>query len=83
MFQLLRKCMPKRLPDNIHLQFKLLQESLWNLEDKINVILESTADHEAELIRLKRHGSLMHERLGKVETQLNGQINKLRSNERT
>jgi len=32
----------------------LLQESLWKIEDKLSVIVESLADHEAELIRLRR-----------------------------
>ena len=36
------------------LSLHLLQESIWGIEDKINVFVESIADHEAELIRLKR-----------------------------
>jgi hypothetical protein len=31
----------------------LLREALWQLEDKIKVITETQADHEADLIRLK------------------------------
>ena len=49
----------------------LLQESLWNIEDKINIFLESIADHEAEIIRLKRFNQLFSERLSKLESNRN------------
>lgn len=58
--------MPKYSPDNNQMQNKLLQESLWNLEDKLNIILEGTADHDAELIRLKRLSNQILDRLSKV-----------------
>ncbi len=58
----------------------LLKESLWKVEDKLNVILESIADHEAELIRLKRLTDLGLERLGKVETQLGKNIKRRAKN---
>lgn len=32
----------------------LFRESIWELEDKVNVIMESIADQEAEAIRLRR-----------------------------
>jgi len=57
--------------DTIQMQFKLLQESLWNLEDKFSVVLDSDADHEAELIRLKRRLDHCVERISKLETQHN------------
>ena len=49
------------------LSLMLLQESLWGIEDKINVIVETLADHEAEIIRLKRHNQLHSERLNTLE----------------
>lgn len=58
--------MSKYAPDNNQMQNKLLQESLWNLEDKLNIILEGTADHDAELIRLKRLSNQILDRLAKV-----------------
>lgn len=45
----------------------LLQESVWKVEDKVNVILESMADQEAEVIRLKRHMTQVLERLAEIE----------------
>ena len=32
----------------------LLRESLWKIEDRLTVLVESVADHEAELIHLRR-----------------------------
>lgn len=52
----------------------LVQESLWKVEDKVNVFLESIADHEAELIRLKRSVNWMKRRLEVLEN--NNQKNK-------
>ena len=49
----------------------LLQESIWQLEDKLNVILESIADQEAEVVRLKRLSNLMSDRLSKLEARQN------------
>ena len=45
----------------------LLQESLWKVEDRVNIILESVADHEAELLRQKRLTHLILERLEALE----------------
>ncbi len=63
------------------LNLMLLKESLWKVEDKLNVILESIADHEAELIRLKRRTNLSLERIGKVETRLGKNIKGRAKNE--
>ena len=62
-------CMPENSHREKQMTLMLLQESIWQLEDKINIILESIADHEAELIRLKRFTNLGLERLGRVESQ--------------
>ncbi len=35
-------------------QILLLKELVWKIDDKLKVILETQADHEAEIIRLKR-----------------------------
>jgi hypothetical protein len=51
------------------LNLMLIQESLWQIEDKMNVILESIADHEAELIRMKRLTTLILNRIGKLEAR--------------
>lgn len=53
----------------------LLKESLWKVEDRLNIILESIADHEAEIIRLKQHSRLSSERLGKIEAKIGHIIN--------
>ena len=49
------------------MELKLLKENLWNVEDKTNVLLESTADHEAELIRLRRLNTIFLKRLIRLE----------------
>ncbi len=46
----------------------LLQESLWGIEDKLNVIVESIADHDADIIRLKALQQLTAERLSNLES---------------
>ena len=46
----------------------LLQESLWGIEDKLNVIVESIADHDADIIRLKALQQLSSERLSNLES---------------
>ncbi len=35
-------------------QFLLLKELVWKIDDKLKVIIETQADHEAEIIRLNR-----------------------------
>lgn len=54
----------------------LVQESLWKVEDKVNVFLESIADHEADLIRLKRSVNSIMRRLEVLEN--NNQKNRAR-----
>ena len=49
----------------------LLQESIWQLEEKLNVIFESIADQEADVIRLKRLSNLVSDRLTKLEARCN------------
>ena len=58
-----------------------LKETLWKVEDKLNVILESIADHEAEQIRQKRLTNLMLERLGKLEAPFGKNIKRRAENE--
>ncbi len=59
----------------------LLKESLWKVEDRLNVILESIADHEAELLRLKRLSNLSLERIGKIESRLGNKFKRDVENE--
>ena len=47
----------------------VLQESLWKVEDKLIQMIENLADHEAELIRLRRLITLTTERLHSLETR--------------
>ena len=61
--------MVNKSSDNGKINLMLLKETLWKVEDKINVILESIADHEAEQIRQKRLTNLILERLSKLEAQ--------------
>ena len=61
------------MPDNTNnkrrLSLLLLQESLWKIEDKMNIFLESVADQEAELIRLRRQLNLVGHRVEALESQ--------------
>ncbi len=59
----------------------LLKESLWKVEDRLNVILESIADHEAELLRLKRLSNLSLERFGKIESRIGNKLKREVENE--
>ena len=61
--------------ENSKMALMLLKESLWKVEDRLNIILESIADHEAEIIRLKQHSRLGSERLAKIEAKLGHTIN--------
>lgn len=47
----------------------VLQESLWKVEDKLILMIENLADHEAELIRLRRFITLTTERLQTLESR--------------
>ena len=51
------------------MELELLKERIWNIEDKLNVIMESTADHEAELIRLRRMNTIFLKRLIRLEVK--------------
>lgn len=61
--------MPDKPNSKRRLSLLLLQESLWKIEDKLNIFLESIADHEAELIRLRRLVSLVLQRLEGMEAR--------------
>lgn len=47
----------------------VLQESLWKVEDKQIQMIENLADHEAELIRLRRLITQTSERLQTLESR--------------
>lgn len=51
--------MSERTYNDIEMNFKLLREALWNLEDKLTTIMDSLADHEADLVRLRRQIALI------------------------
>ena len=57
--------------NNANMELKLLKEAIWNVEDKLNVILEAIAEHKAELIRLRQLTNLCLQRLARLETQSN------------
>jgi len=44
----------------------LIQESIWKIEDKLNVIVESLATHRTELIRHERLIKKILQRLDKL-----------------
>ena len=60
--------MAENMNDKRRISLMLVQESLWKVEDKLNVILESVADHEAELIRLRHLVNLITERIRALES---------------
>ncbi|MCP4603478.1 MAG: hypothetical protein GY847_23660 [Proteobacteria bacterium] len=45
----------------------LLQESVWQVEDRMNVFIETLADQEAALIRLKGTVTTLDQRLNRLE----------------
>ena len=55
--------------NNKNMELKLLKEAIWNIEDKLNVILEAITEHDAELIRLRQLTNLCLKRLACLETQ--------------
>ena len=59
--------MPNESDNQRRIDVMLIKESVWKVEDRLNVISESIVDQEAELIRLKRLVDLALERLGKLE----------------
>lgn len=60
--------MAERTNNNKRMNLMLFQESIWKLEDKLSVILESIADHEAELIRIRNSMNKLLRRLDVLET---------------
>ena len=56
----------------------LIQESIWKIEDKLNVIVESLATHRAELIR---HERLIKKILTRLD-RLNGQSVKSKNSQK-
>lgn len=54
--------MAERTYNDIEMNFKLLREALWNLEDKLTTIMESIADQEADIVRLKRQLAMIDRR---------------------
>lgn len=52
------------------MEIRLLREAIWNIEDTLNILSQSNADHEAELIRLTRMANLYSLRLSRVEKRL-------------
>lgn len=59
--------MPNESDNQKRIDMMLIRESVWKIEDRLNVISESIVDQEADLIRLKRLVDLALERLGKLE----------------
>lgn len=45
----------------------LLQESVWQIEDRMNVFIETLADQEAALIRLRGTVTALEQRLARLE----------------
>lgn len=48
----------------------LLQESIWKIEDKLNTIIESLADHDADLIRIKSKLQALTQRVNLLESKI-------------
>ena len=48
---------------------RLIEERFWNLEDKMEVVQESIADHEADIVRLKQRTMRCIERLDRLESK--------------
>ena len=71
--------MVDKLSDRQEMTLLLLQESLWMVEDKLNIVLENIADHEAEIIRLKRLTDLSLHRLNKIDTQRSRKFTEVKS----
>ena len=69
-FHALRKSMPKPSNSQPQMTLLLLQEAIWQVEERLNVITESVVDQEAEIIRLKRLCDLHSRRLESFESRL-------------
>ena len=37
-----------------HISLMLLREDVWKVDDRVNILVETIADHEAELLRQKQ-----------------------------
>lgn len=46
----------------------LINERLWKLEDRLNIVIASNSEHEQELIRHKRMIMLLSDRLDSEES---------------
>ena len=55
--------------NNTNMELKLLKEAIWNVEDKLNVILEAITEHESEFARLRKITNLCLHRLVSLEKQ--------------
>lgn len=64
--------MAEKPNNNRRMNLMLLQESIWKVEDKLRVILESLADHEAELIRTRNSMNELLRKLDLLETDVKG-----------
>lgn len=62
--------MPKSPANQPRMTLLLLQEAVWQVEDRLNVIAESVVDQDAEIIRLKRLNDLHARRLESFESRL-------------
>ena len=65
--------MPKSPTNQPRMTLLLLQETIWQVEDRLNVIAESVVDQEAEIIRLKRLNDLHARRMESFESRLKAQ----------
>lgn len=50
------------------LSLLLLQESVWGIEDKLKIMVESIAYHEAEIIRLKQDNKIYNSQFKDLES---------------
>ena len=49
------------------LSLMLLREALWEVQDKIKTIIETQADHEADLIRLRNATKIILNQLKNIQ----------------
>ena len=59
--------------NNINLM--LVREEIWRLEDQVGIFLESVTEHEAELLRMRRHITLLQQRIDNLESRLSARQN--------
>jgi hypothetical protein len=58
-------------PCSRKIQTMLLQESIWGLEDKVNIMREDLAKHEVDLLHLKHTTEWILRKLGMTNSQNN------------